>query len=240
MNPQRAGTPTLPPGYRRLSALGPLDAADDASLLTAMAKSHAVRTGRELLVEGRMIPEPLLILEGWAARIRLMDDGRRQFMSFLLPGDLIGMCLHRNPLAVSTVAVLSDMIVAPAPRARAGSSLAQVYGVSHALEEAYLLAQITRLGRFNAQERMGDLFLEFHERLALAGLAQDGHFYIPLTQEMVGDALGLTAVHINRTLRHVRTLGDIIFDRGRVQLPNVARLAMRVGRVSPRVTARPN
>ncbi len=216
-----------------------MDPPDETSLLAAMAKGHGVRTGRELLVEGRAIAEPLLILEGWAARVRLMDDGRRQFMSFLLPGDLIGMCLHRHPAAVSTVVALTDMTVAHAPLAKAGTSLAQIYGISRALEEAYLLAQITRLGRLNAQERIGDLFLELNERLELAELAQDGRFAIPLTQEMVGDALGLTAVHINRTLRQARSQGDIIWERGRVELPNVERLAMRVERVSPRVSARP-
>lgn len=183
------------PVIRRLSALAPLSAADLAILLAALEKVRPFAPRSELLSERRGIAGSMFIVSGWAARVRILTDGRRQFLSFLLPGDLIGMCHQREPLAVSTVVALTPVTACPAPLS-VSATLKEAYHVSQALEEANLLAQITRLGRLNAQERIGDLLLEFHERLALAGLSVKGSFEVPLTQEMLADALGLTSVHV--------------------------------------------
>jgi CRP-like cAMP-binding protein len=95
---------------------------------------------------------------------------------------------------------------------------------------------VTRLGRLNAQERIGDLLLELNERLALAGLADPQGFAMPLTQEMLADALGLTPVHVNRMLQLARREGDIEWRPGRVTLTDVAALAQKVGRAPVRVS----
>jgi CRP-like cAMP-binding protein len=140
------------------------------------------------------------------------------------------MCRHERPIAVSTVIALSPAWVCPAPPADQIPGLAHAYAVSGALEEAYLLAQITRLGRLNARERICDLFLEFLERLSLCGTAYDGEFDLPLTQETLGDALGLTPVHINRTLQQLRASGDIEWRGRRVTIRRPEALARQLGR----------
>lgn len=159
----------------------------------------------------------------------------RQFVSFLLPGDLIGLCRHDRPLAVSTVQTLTDVKIAAAPEGEF-PDLDQAYAASNALE-AYLLAQITRLGRLNALDRICDMMLELHERLTLAGLAQGDSFEVPLTQEMLADALGLTPVHSNRMLQQARRDGDLEWRGDRVTLRNPAALARRIGHVPARITA---
>jgi len=165
---------TRGPALTRLMALAPLDEAAVAALGAAMEEAHAVRVRRDIITEGREITQALLLLSGWAARVRLLPDGRRQFLSFLLPGDLIGACDHPNALAVSTVVAMSDVQVCPLPVATSGSPLHIAYAVSRAMEEGHLLAQITRLGRLNAQERISDLLLELHERQRLRPSADAG------------------------------------------------------------------
>ncbi|PVX29332.1 Crp/Fnr family transcriptional regulator [Sphingomonas pokkalii] len=224
------------PALHRLSRIAPLgDAARDLIAL-AVREPRRVPMRRELLIEGRAVPEPMLLVSGWAARVRILADGRRQFLSFLLPGDLIGLCRHDRPLAVSTVQTLTDAKVATVPDVDL-PELRQAYAASNALEEAYLLAQITRLGRLNALDRICDLMLEIHERLALADLVQGDSFEVPLTQEMLADALGLTPVHINRMLQQARRDGDLEWRGSLVTLLDPAALSHRLGRTPARVTA---
>ena len=224
------------PAIRRLAALARLDAPAHAALADAVLRSRALEPGRELLAEGAPIVNPLLILDGWAARTRFLTDGRRQIMSLLLPGDLIGNCRHNRPLSVSTIIALSPLTICAAP-SPGSLALEEAYHVSHALDEAHLLAQITRLGRFSAEERLVDLMLELHDRLALCGLASDGGFAWPLTQSALADTLGLTPVHVNRTLQQLRHRGEVVLRAGRLQLIDPKKLIHRVGHVTAHVSA---
>lgn len=226
----------MPPAITRLSALARLDEASIAALELAIQQQESISARRELVTEGRPVPAAKLLLGGWAARVRILLDGRRQFLSFVLPGDLIGLCEQRAPLAVSTVAALSDCTICIAPSAGDLPMLRQAYAVSRALDEAYLLAQITRLGRLNAQERIGDLLLELFERQILAGIVRDNAFDFPLTQEMLADALGLTSVHLNRTIQTMRRDRDLMWQRGILKLLHPAALTRKTGRVAARVT----
>ncbi|KQN92817.1 cyclic nucleotide-binding protein [Sphingomonas sp. Leaf231] len=226
------------PALTRLMALTSLDAPAVAALNDALAHAHPIRVRRDVITEGREIAEPLLLLSGWAARVRLLPDGRRQFLSFLLPGDLIGWCDHPYALAVSTVVAMSDVTVCPLPPAETGTPLHAAYAISRAMDEGHLLAQITRLGRLNAQERISDLLLELHERLTLNGTANSNGFDLPLTQETLADALGLTSVHVNRMLQQARREGDLQWRVGHVRLSDPAGLARKIGHAPVRVSAR--
>jgi CRP-like cAMP-binding protein len=189
-----------------------------------------------MAIEGRPMASPLLIVTGWAARVRLLPDGRRQFLNFLLPGDVIGLTRYARPLATSTVIALSDVTICTPPALGMFPSLDEAYSIGEALDQAYLLAQITRLGRLNAHDRLIDLMLELHERLARSGLVRNGSFGVPLTQEIIADALGLTAVHVNRTLQAARRSDDLIWKGGRVTVTNPLRMARMLGRDPVRVT----
>ena len=224
------------PALVGLAALGLNDAAGAASLADAVARAYPVRARRELTSEGRPIAEPRLLLRGWAARVRLLPDGRRQFMSFLLPGDLIGMSAQPQPLAAATVIAVTDVVACRPPSIEETPALAGAYALSAALDEAYLLAQITRLGRLNAQERIADLLLELHERLTRNEMAQGNAFDLPLTQEVLADALGLTSVHVNRMVQQARRDGDLQWKGGRVTLADPAALARKIGRTPTRVS----
>ncbi len=222
-----------PPALRRLASLAPLDTWSFEAIDAALAKAQKIRRRRDILGEGKPIAGAQLLVRGWAARVRIFADGRRQFLSFLLPGDLIGYCRQPAPLAVSTVTTLTDVEICPAPDTAA---LDAIYAMSAALDEAYLLEQIVRLGRMSAMERIYSLFLELHERLSRAGLVTQTGFDMPLTQEMLGDALGLTAVHVNRMLQDARRAGLLEATGGRVRLYDPSMLAGQIGRDPVRVT----
>lgn len=230
-----AGAASAP--LRRLNALRRLDDHAAAAVESNVALAIQEPPGRELVKEGQKIAKAMLVVSGLAARFRLLADGRRQLISFILPGDLFGICHHPNPLAVSGLMSLTTLGVCPAPEASVSETLAHAYRLSNALEEAYLLAQITRLGRMSARERLVDLLLELEERLALAGLAHNGRFQLPVTQETLSDALGLTPVHLNRTIQAARRDDDLQWRAGWVTIRDPALLATKVGRVPTRVTS---
>ena len=227
------------PAVTRLSALAQLDENALRALERAIVSSVTDRPRAELLSEGQQIGAALLVVEGWAARVRILPDGRRQFLGFLLPGELMGMCPHPRPLALSTVIAITPVRTCRAPDPALFPALGEAYAVSKALEEAHLLAQITRLGRLNALERLGDVMLELLERLALGGQVRNATFGMPLTQEMLSDVLGLTPVHVNRMVQQARRLGWFEWRAKRVTIKDPAALAAEVGRAPTRVQAAP-
>lgn len=225
------------PAVLRMEALTPLDPVARQALQAAVARSRKIAPRRELMIEGREIRETLLVVRGWAARVRILGDGRRQIMNFTLPGDLVGLCAQDRPVASATIVAMTPVSVCTAPDVSISPALAQAYAISRARDEAYLLAQIARLGRFNAHERIADLFLELLERLEMAGLAGQGRFVLPLTQEVLADALGLTAVHVNRMLQQARRAGELSWQSKELVIHDPAALARQVCRVPVKVTA---
>lgn len=221
---------------RRFRALAPLDPIAIAALQDATERSFPVAMRQELLHEGREIEQPLLLIRGWAARTRCLEDGRRQIINFIVPGDLIGFTGLEKALAPSTVMALTDVVVCAAPDPSRSASLADAYAISRALDESHLLGQVTRLGRLNAHERIQDLLLELLERLELAGLASNGRYSIPLTQETLADALGLTPVHVNRMLQQARQAGQLSWQGGVVILHDPTAIRRKVGRLKVRVS----
>ena len=207
----------------RLAALAALTAEDHARIDEALCRCTALRPRRDLVVEGEPITGARLLVEGWAFRSHLVPNGHRQIIDFVLPGELIGMCARRDPIGVATTTTLTEVTTCPVPipdPADGRSGLAQAYAVSAAIGEAHLCRQITRLGRMSAYERVTDWLLELHDRLLLAGLAGADEFAIPLTQELIADALGLTSVHVNRTIRALRESGLATVGAKRVRLHN--------------------
>lgn len=225
----------MPPALARLDALVALDGVAKTAVLNAVARARIAEPDHELMIEGQSILHPLLIVRGWAARVRVFPDGRRQILSLLLPGDLIGYCRHSRPCAISTVIALTEIAVSTAPRAATSSALAEAYAITGALEEAYLLAHIARVGRLTAHERISDLLLELLERLQLTGLADERSFELPLTQEKLADMLGLTAVHINRMLQLARKSGELSLKGRELTLHDPPVLAEVIGRLPTRV-----
>lgn len=217
----------------RLSKLATLTPAETDSLLAAERDGRRLSARRDLVEEGQPLREARALLSGWACRQRILPDGRRQILSFVLPGDLVGLRRHADEVATSTIMAVTDLVTCPLPTPQRGSSLEEAYGHSLAMDDQHHLAQIVRLGRLNAPERIADWLLETQDRLTLAGLSDADRFPLPLTQEMLADALGLTSVHVNRTLQSMRRDGLLTFRAGMISLPERSRLEHLAGYKAP-------
>jgi CRP-like cAMP-binding protein len=213
----------------RLGSLAPLRADEAAALMKAASTPLKFATGREIIAEGQSLAEPRILLEGWGCRLRIFSDGRRQILGFVLPGDLIGFARSRDAISSTAIGTLTNVLLCRAPEPeQAGEGLALAYAHSLAAEKSYLYRHAARLGRMSAYERMVDFFLEMEERLASAGLATAGTFPLPITQEVLADTLGLTSVHVNRTLQTLRREGLIEWHGGIARLRDPEQLRQRV------------
>ena len=213
----------------RLDALRPLAPREKALIAGLAGRTRSVEAGACLMEEGDPIAAPIYVLSGWACRQRLLPDGRRQIVSFVLPGEGSGLCRRPRPLAFTSTVALTALVVTDASALLDETSPVAV-GLSDALlraaalDEHRLISQVVRLGRQTAYERFCSLFLEFGERLQEVGLGERDSFELPMTQEVLADALGLSVVHVNRTLQQLRRDGMITFSRGRVHILDPDRL----------------
>ncbi|MEG3084581.1 Crp/Fnr family transcriptional regulator [Sphingomonas sp. PB2P12] len=227
--------PEISPLRTRLAKLAPLGPV----MMTALAmaeRNHLLSPARrEMKAERSLISKPRAILSGWAFRQRILADGRRQILNFLIPGDVIGYRTHRDPIESSSIVAVTDVVTCAMPDAEPGTDLAEAYAVSAALDMHYLVSHAVRLGRFTAQERLIDWYLETQGRLELAGAGSSDQFNVPLTQELLADLLGLTNVHVNRTLQALRREGLLVAQGGTITLGDRARLQSMVDYRSPRL-----
>lgn len=156
-----------------------------------------------------------VLLDGWAFRYRLLVDGSRQITAILLPGDICDLDAMHMRSSEFSVATLTPCTVA---RVEIGAvrdaivrhpRLGDVLGWLGALENAMLAERNACLGRRSAREHVTHLLCELLVRLSVVGRAHDGRFALPMTQEEVSDVIGLTSVHVNRTLQALRGDGHV-------------------------------
>lgn len=197
-------------GLRALSRRGPLAPDEERPARAGLGEMQVTGSGGELLAEGTRLNRAQILLEGWAVRQRVLSDGRRQIFSFLLPGDIFGICARPGGEALYATVALTSVVTAPltmldeALQRSPSSTSGRIVREMLSLEESLLVNQVVRLGRQSAHERLINLLLEFHDRLAAVGLIENGSFMLPFTQEVLSDALGLSTVHTNRTLQQLR------------------------------------
>lgn len=187
---------------RQLRLYGLLIKDDWAELEALLVHTETYPANRT--IEGD-IP-PFFLVSGWACLARSLRDGRRQILAFLLPGEGVGFdLLTRNQASVEVVA-LTPLKVRHARHALPTLSdrLNRAFAGAAAARQSRLLDHIVRLGRQTAYERTAHVLLELHDRLLEIGEARPDGFHLPVKQEILADALGLSLVHVNRTLQQLR------------------------------------
>jgi CRP-like cAMP-binding protein len=196
---------------RSLQRFGTLTPADETEIRHCVAAGEIHQPASELLHEGEPLDHARILVSGWAAKMRFLGDGRRQILSFLVPGDTFGLAARPCAVALSSTVALTTTVVAQIPLvsdAIAGpdtrSGLGAIAWCMLRHEEACLLNQITRVGRQTAYERIANLLLELYHRLKSVSFVQGTQYVLPVTQEMLADALGLSVVHTNRILQRLR------------------------------------
>lgn len=171
----------------------------------------------------------VVIVSGWACETRILHDGRRQIFSVLLPGDAAvlqpGADIGRRAVVAMTRLEAVDAEVLLEGDGPAQDAVRAAIAASLQRHEDRLLDNMVRIGRLTAKERILHLLLDLYDRLEPMGLVKEDTYRIPLTQEAFADILGLSIVHINRTLQQLRREGLITLHFGSVTLRNRARLA---------------
>ena len=173
------------------------------------------RRGQTIIDEGEKVRDIHLVLTGLAARTKFLQDGQRQIMAFLVPGDLCDVevfvleAMDHDILAVSdTTCVLIPAGVMEEMLTQS-SSLTKAMWWSTMTDSAVLREWIVGHGSRDATERLAHLFCEMLIRYRIVGETKDESFPFPMTQEELADATGMTPVHVNRVLQQLRAAGLI-------------------------------
>jgi CRP-like cAMP-binding protein len=201
----------------------------------ALARAITVRPPIPDHVEVEMDACATFLLRGLACRTRTLPNGRLQLTAFLVPGDLCDHGFLSGCKSATRILTLSRSIVAeirmPAFIALCDEhpDLLRALMRMTAIKSAATEEHIVSLGIRTALERMGHLFCEMHDRLETVGLVEQGAFDFPATQAELGAGLGMSAVHVNRTLQRLRRDKFITSHRGRVRIMNTAGLREMAG-----------
>lgn len=203
---------------------------DRQALEVAASRRRTFAEHADVIQEGDDPSHVNLILEGWACRYKQLDDGRRQIIAFFVPGDLCDTHISLLRAMDHSIAALTPVRAAEIPRATFDRMTDEYARVTKALWWDSLVAVAIQrewtvnLGQRTAIERVGHLFCELFLRLRCVGLTEGDSCALPLTQVELADALGLSNVHVNRTLQELRRAGLIVLKGGRLTIPDFAAL----------------
>jgi CRP-like cAMP-binding protein len=210
-----AKTNMLSAMVRKLEARVLLDAEDRAALLALPYRAHSVRAGTYLAREGTPPEGSWLILSGFAYRHKLTQDGARQIVGVHVAGDIIDVDSSLLNVADHNIQALTacEMALIPCEALRAlilsRPCAAAALWVDTLISASIFREWVLNVGRRDARTRVAHLLCEFAVRLTVAGLAEEDDYELPMTQEQLADATGLTSVHVNRTLRGLSDEGLI-------------------------------
>lgn len=233
--------PTFPLTRRLRKLLNPTD-----SVLKSVDQHHGRRStlcrGAEFCQEGELNQKTAVITSGWMLRTNLLSDGRRHILGVLIPGDLINFSLYTCVPSFSDLECVNDVEIAElgslrqhAMFDRVKDEITDAMWLLIALDEAIAVNAIARLTRQSAEERVAHLMLDLHYRLTLIGACVDNRFSMPLTQQALGETLGLSVVHVNRVLMQLKRKELLFLNRKEVYIPDPAKLKRLVLHSSPSI-----
>lgn len=223
------------PFIERLQGYAPLSERDMALLEAACSNVRDYPARFDLVREGDPPGPVFVVLEGWACRYKLLPEGTRQITALLIPGDFGDM--HASVLKEMdhSIGTITPARIAAVPRASmeemidAHPAIMRAIWWAQLVDEGVLRAWIVSMGRRNSVQRVAHLMCELYVRARNIGLATDDSLELPLTQGVLGDALGLTLVHVNRVLRRLRLSGAMDLGAGVLMISDVGKLAAVAG-----------
>jgi CRP-like cAMP-binding protein len=203
---------------------------DLAALARLLDRKLAVKKGKDIIVEGYEYNGLHIVESGFAVRYKLLHNGGRQLVSIVLPGDIIEFpaCFFKravfSAMAIRKMSLHYIPLRAFADLCRQRPSIATAMIWFAAGETALHVEHIVDTGRRAPLERLAHFLLETHARLQTVGCASESSFEMPLSQESIGDAVGLSAPHVNRMLRELRTDELIAMDGHEIRILDRAAL----------------
>src|SRR3954447_24264758 len=212
-----------------------LSVTDKRRLESAIVEWRQVGAREDIIREGDKPDNVQLILAVFPCRYKVLPDGQRQIMAYLIPGDICDLHVAILGEMDHSIATLSPCRLAQISQAAVLDLTTKHPAINHALwwntlvDEAILREWLVTMGRRPADKQMAHLFCELLVRLQTVGLAKDNGFEFPLTQEELADALGISPVHTNRVLTQLRDDGLIRLSGKRLEILDLDRLCTYAG-----------
>ena len=198
-----------------------LSGEEQEAILRLNCRATQVRARTDIVSPGETVDHACLVAQGLVARFDQMLDGDRQITSFYIPGDMADLHSVVSPAAAWGITALSPATVVRVPHkellevARAYSAIMLAFWRDTVADGSVLAKWVGNLGRQDARARLAHVLCEIGIRMELAGLGTRTAFELDATQDQLADALGLTAVHVNRTLQRLRA-ERAVMTRGHV------------------------
>lgn len=215
----------------RLGRYVRLSSAEREALDRLEEQDRVCRRGAVVIAENEKPRDLFIVRSGWLHSSVVLGNGSRQIMRFHFQGDMLGLPLLAFARAPETVTAVTDAVLCPFSRERLAGlisdhpRLASMILAMTVADRVSLADRLASIGRTSARARVASLLCELFARLRLLGMVEDGKIQLPLTQEEIGDATGLTAVHVNRMMRSL--VEDGVIERnggGHVRLLDEERL----------------
>lgn len=216
---------------RRCEYFTPMTEEELAYMLTFKIGELAVEPGTTLLMEGSNSPQLFTVLSGMGTRYKMLENGERQVINFLFPGDFTGMQAAIMGEMKHSVEATTQMVLCVFNRAdiwnmfKAHPERAYDLTWIAAVEEHFLGEIIATLGQRDAGQRIAWAFLRIHHRLRAVDLGTKKTVPLAFRQQDLADALGLSLVHTNKTISRLRDLGLAQWTNGMLSIPDRQRLA---------------
>ncbi|TNC05227.1 Crp/Fnr family transcriptional regulator [Methylobacterium terricola] len=192
-------------------------------------------SGQDIVHEHDRSLQCCLLLDGWACRYQLLSEGKRQIFSFHIPGDIPDLQSLHLQVMDHSLCTLTPATVAFIPHAALRDLTAALPGIAATLwrdtlvDAAVFREWMTGMGRRSACEAIAHLFCELYVKLEAVGLAENHRYRLPVTQAELGDALGLSNVHVNRVLKELRDNKLITLHGGGLDILDWAKLSKLCG-----------
>lgn len=216
----------LAPALRKLEKRVTFSAEDRAEFENLPFRTKELNASSYIVREGDEIKNCCILLSGFAFRSKVVGNGGRQILSIHIPGDVVdiqhamlGIADHNiQMLTTGEVALVSAAAVKEL--AVKNPTIGQALWLETLVDGAIFREWIANVGRRDARTRVSHLLCEFTVRLHTAGLTVGNRYELPMTQEQLGDATGLTAVHVNRTMQGLRSDGLISSNKRAITIEN--------------------
>lgn len=224
--------PTLSPMLRKLEYWAPLDEADKAALLALPHRIKSMEAHHYIVREKDKPSHSCVMLSGFSYRHKILVDGARQILAIHMKGDMVDLQNSLLGTADHSVQTLVRSDVAFIPREAVKQLAFDRPKIGFAMwydtlvDGSIFREWIANIGRRDARARMAHLLCELALRLEVAGLGEHADYELPMTQEQLADAMGLTPVHVNRTIKALEKEGLITRSSSRaVQIGSWKKLA---------------
>ena len=230
---------------RRCAYFLPFSDEELAFMLRFKAGELTVDAGSTVLMEGSNSPQLFTVLSGMGTRYKTLEDGQRQVINFLFPGDFVGLQAGIMGEMKHSVEASTPMVLCVFNRSDLWNMFKTHPGRAYdltwiaAVEEHFLGESLAALGQLTAGQRVGWALLRIHHRLRAVGLEKAGAVPLAFRQQDLADALGLSLVHTNKTLMHLRKAGLARWSDGTLLIADRTKLAAYAGSAPEPLEKRP-